>query len=100
MSRLAAFWNEFWESVKWTGDLPEKAKKMGEQAAILLLLFGYTVQWSEWAAWLRPWSLYLLVPVGLWLWWRVAVAWDRSRGPVIKCGDPAFSLILVGWGLE
>jgi hypothetical protein len=86
MSRLAAWWHEFWPSVVWAGSLPDILKKMGALAVVLLPLLGFTVSAEKWPEQLRPWVPYLVAPAILYATWKAAVAWEKSKGPIVEVG--------------
>lgn len=87
MSRLSAFWSEFMDQLKWVGPASEKAKRIGTQVPLFLLaLLSIPAGQAEWAAALRPWAVYLLIPIVVYLLWKAAIAWDRTSGPRIEVG--------------
>jgi hypothetical protein len=92
MSRFAAFWEEFWKSISWTTDIPEKSEKLKKVVPFvlwLLAVIGYgtkDVSWASWWPWLQPWSPLLLAAIVWFVAWKAAVAWYKTRGPVIWMG--------------
>lgn len=94
MSRLTAFWAELWSSMPWIDALAERAdkmKKICELVALLLPILGIATCFGDWASAVNPWAAIALVGVGvLYLVWRSAIAWDRTRGPIIWIGEFEF----------
>jgi hypothetical protein len=92
-SRFAAFWEEFWKSISWTTEIPEKSEKLKKGVPFVLWLLaavGYgtkDVIWASWWPWLEPWSPLLLVAVVWFVAWKAGIAWYKTQGPIIWMGE-------------
>jgi len=91
MSRLNAFWEEFLKSFHWVEKAAGKidyVQKIIGYAWPLLGLLGITAAIVSRA--FQPFMPYCIDMMILYLVWKVAIAWDRSAGPIIWIGKPEF----------
>jgi hypothetical protein len=87
MSRLAAFRAELLAQLTWVGTAREKAQRIGTQVPLVILaLLGIPASQAGITDWARPWLPYFTAPFLLYLTWKAAVAWDRTRGPSVEVG--------------
>jgi hypothetical protein len=91
MSRLAAVWQEFWKSFTWIGSVPDTADKMRKIGGLLALLIGPAALAStatDWGHIVKPFLPYFLGVSAICIIWKLAIAWEKSSGPIIWIGKP------------
>jgi hypothetical protein len=97
MKRISAWWNDFWDSIRWVGVAPDKAKRMGEQLVFILPLLGLTAKDVEG---FRPFIPFLFAPLTLYVTWKAAISWYRTSGPIIWIGKIALDPYYNMWEVE
>jgi hypothetical protein len=91
-ARLKSFFEELWKSLWWVESLFDKAEIVGKAIGVLTLLLPFlgitggliSALTSTWQPWL---AIYLVGIPLLYLTWLMAVAWERTKGPIIQIGE-------------
>lgn len=84
-NRLRAFLHRLLSDLKWTGELPEKLRRIMAELISLATLLGYATSWT---AHVPHWLRYLIWPTVVYVTWKMAIAWHETRGPSIWISDP------------
>jgi hypothetical protein len=87
MERLKATLRDFMKSAAWLEKAPDWPEKLVKIGGLLIVLLGPAAV-AAWTADLKAAVPYLLVAVGAYLTWHLAIAWHKNAGPVIWIGEP------------